>query len=244
MPRMSEGGTVGTRLRGLAALAIIGIATTVTACGSAASSVTQPTAPASAAASQPATQAATAAAIPAGDHRIGGAAQGISIEVPASFMVIDLGSLPQAKAALRKLGLSGAKAATITQSIPALQKVHGVIAVDAASASHGFAGNLNAYCVDSGTDLTGSDLVPALKQGASELQQNLGAKDITSTDEQVGGVPGLKTSYQLQSSGFGAIYGTQLEVAPKPHKACFVTLTEGQSAAEILSVAAASAQFY
>ena len=240
MPDMSEGGNVGIRVRGLAALVVIGIATTVTACGNASSSATHASAPAS----SPAAPASAAVAIPAGDHRIGGAPQGISIEVPASFTEIDLGSLTAAQTSLSRLGLTGAKAATIKQAIPNLEKVHGLIAVDPASAAGGFASNLNAYCVDPGTDLTGSDLVPALKQGASQLQQQLGATDVSSTDYQVGGVPGVETTYQLQTPGFGTIYGSQLEVSAKPHKACFVTLTQSRPSDEIMSVAAASAEFF
>ena len=58
-------------------------------------------------------------------------------------------------------------------------------------------------------------------------------------------MPGVETSYQLNSSSAGTIHGSQLEVLPKPDKACFVTLTvvHGQSADNILSVAAATAQF-
>jgi hypothetical protein len=58
-------------------------------------------------------------------------------------------------------------------------------------------------------------------------------------------VPGVETPYQLHSSGAGTIYGSQLEVLPKPDKACFVTVTdgEGQSAGDVLIVAAATVQF-
>jgi hypothetical protein len=232
---------MGTRIRRLTVLAVIGIATTVTACGNAASSQTQASAPAS---SPAATPAAAVVAIPAGDHRIGGATQGISIEVPASFTAIDLRSLASAQASLRQLGLTGAKAATITRAIPAMEKDRGVIAVDRASATSGFASNLNAYCVDSGTDLTGTDMVPAFRQVTSQLQQQLGATNVTSTAKEIGGVPGVETTYHLQSSGFGTIYGSQLEVAAKPHKACYVTLSEGRPVDDVLSVAAATAEFY
>jgi hypothetical protein len=243
---MSEIGIVRIRMRGLAALAIIGIAATITACGNATSSATQASAPTSAPASRPAARAATAAAIPAGDHRIGGAAQGISIEVPAAFTTIDLANPTLAQASLRRFGLTGASAATIAQEVPGLEKVHGVIAVAAASAAanRGFASNLNAYCGNAGTDLTGIAVAPEFKQLVRVDLQRLGAKNVTSIDRQIGGVPGVETSYQLQSPSVGTLYGAQLEVVAKPHKACFVTLTETQSPAEILSVAAASAEFY
>jgi hypothetical protein len=252
---------MGIRVRALTAvLGVIGIVTAITACGNAGSSAssagsTSPATSASSAgsassasapASATATPASTTGAIPAGDHRIGGPVQGISVEIPASFKVIDLTSLGSAQASISRLGLSGANANTIAKSIPEMEKLHGVVAVDAgsAAANGGFASNVNDYCVDSGTSLTGSDVVPAIKQGATALQTQLNAQNVTSTDKQIGGVAGVETTYQLQSSTFGTIYGSQLEVAAKPNKLCFVTLTQKQSSDAILSVAAQTALFY
>jgi hypothetical protein len=55
----------------------------------------------------------------------------------------------------------------------------------------------------------------------------------------------VETSYQLSSSSEGTIYGSQLEVLPKPSKACFVTVTagKGESQGNVLRVAAATAKF-
>ena len=228
---------MSTRIRWLAAaLASIGIATAITACGSAAGSAKS----ASASASGPAMQASTTGGSPAGDHRIGGTSQGISIEVPASFTVINLGNLTLAKESISRLGITGINAATIEQSFPALEKLHAVMAVDPGY----FTNNVNAYCLDSGTGLMGGALVTDIKQVAISQLQQLGAKNVTTTDKQIGGVAGVETSYQIPSTTLSAIYGAQLEVAPKPHKECFVTLTESQPSDEILSVAAATAEFF
>jgi hypothetical protein len=73
----------------------------------------------------------------------------------------------------------------------------------------------------------------------------LGATHITQQSIAIGGVPGVETSYQLSSASMGTLYASQLEVLPKPDKACFVTVTTagGTSDGAILSTAAATAQF-
>ena len=73
----------------------------------------------------------------------------------------------------------------------------------------------------------------------------LSATHITQKDLEIGGVPGVETSYQLNSPSEGTIYGSQLEVLPKPDKACFVTVTDGKGESEgnVLGAAAATAQF-
>jgi hypothetical protein len=58
-------------------------------------------------------------------------------------------------------------------------------------------------------------------------------------------VPGVETSYQDHSSSEGTVYGSQLEVMPGPDKICIVTVTfgRGQSESDVVSTAAATAQF-
>jgi len=55
----------------------------------------------------------------------------------------------------------------------------------------------------------------------------------------------IAASYQVLSSSQGTIYGSQLEVLPAPDKICFVTVTvgEGESDGNVVSTAAATAQF-
>jgi hypothetical protein len=153
------------------------------------------------------------------------------------------------ESAAHNAGLSGVSASTLIQSMESLQKLHAVVVFNVKSAvdsSTHFAPNLNAYCTDSGVTDVGAAGVPLLKAGAAaEFQKELGATNITQKDLQIGGVPGAETSYQLSSSTEGTLYGSQLEVLPKPDKACFVTVTvaKGETADNILGVAAATAQF-
>lgn len=219
---------------GLALLAAAGLGAAITSCGSG---------------SPPASTAApgSAGSAPAGYTRVGGAAQGISIAAPASWIGINLARETIAGAA-SKIGLKGVSATTLVQSMESLQKQHPVFVFDVKSAADGprhFARNLNAYCVASGVNDAGAAAVPLIKSEAATGFGRVGAAHVTQKDLQIGGMPGVETSYQLSSSSAGTIFGSQLEVAPKPDKACFVTLTvaTGQSADNILSVAAATARF-
>ena len=108
-----------------------------------------------------------------------------------------------------------------------------------------FAPNLNAYCVVSGVTDVGAAGIPLLKEDTAAEFERVGATHIKQKDLKIGGVPGLETSYQLSSTTEGTIYETQLEVLPKPDKACFVTVTvgKGESMGNVRSVAAATAQF-
>jgi hypothetical protein len=184
--------------------------------------------------------------VPAGYTRVGGAAQGISVAAPASWVAIDLAKEAIASAA-KKLSLKGVDASTLTQDMQSLQKLHAVFVYDVKSAVDSrqhFASNLNAYCDTSGVTDVGAAGVPLIKAAAAAEFEKAGATHVTQKDLTIGGVPGVETSYQL-SSATGTIDGSQLEVLPKPDKGCFVTVTvgEGQSAAKAISVAAATAQF-
>lgn len=243
------------RVVGLALPAVIGMTAAVTSCGSAPATV-QPAAPATPSASGSAVSGSPAASLaassspaplPAGYTRIGGAAQGVSVAAPASWAVVDPAK-ESIKNAASKLDLKGISAGTLVQDLQTMQKLHGVMVVDAKSAvddpSH-FARNLNAYCSTSGVTDTGSAGVQLLRTGAAAEFQQMGATNVTQKDIEVGGVPGLETSYQLNSPNMGTLYGSQLEVLPKANDACFVTLSVDarEPAGNILSVAAATAQF-
>ncbi|HEX8005936.1 MAG TPA: hypothetical protein VF482_05840 [Trebonia sp.] len=174
-------------------------------------------------------------------------AQGISIAAPASWVAVNLAKQTMESAA-KEAGLSGISPATLVQDMESLQKLHGVIVFDVKSAVDSpqhFANNLNAYCLASGVTDVGAAGVPLLKTGAAAEFEKVGATHLTQKDLEIGGVPGLETSYQLNSSSVGTIYGSQLEVLPKPDKACFVTVTagKGQSEGNVVSTAAATAQF-
>ena len=243
------------RVAGLALPVAIGIGVAVTSCSSApgtvkpAVSATRSASGAAVSGSPTASPVAPSSAgpIPAGYTRVGGVAQGISVAAPASWVAVNLAKETVEKAA-RKAGLSGLSATTLVQAMTSLQKLHAVFVYDVKSAVDSprhFARNLNAYCLASGVTDVGAAGIPFLKTGAAAEFEQLGATHITQKDLEIGGVPGVETSYQLSSSSAGTIYGSQLEVLPKPDKACFVTVTvgTGESASNVRSVAAATAQF-
>jgi hypothetical protein len=235
---------------------VIGIGMAVTSCGSApgtvkpaATATATPSASATASGSPTASPAATssAAAVPAGYTRIGGTAQGISLAAPASWVAIN----PTTKAiesAASKAGLNGISTATLDQDIASVQKLHGVIVFDvksAVSSPDHFADNLSAYCGASDVTEVGAAGLPLIKSAASAEFTQVKATHITQRQIEVGGVPGVESSYQLTSSTEGTLDGTQLEVLPAQNKICFVTVTvgKGESDASVVSTAAATAQF-
>lgn len=238
------------KIGGLALAVVIGIGVAVTSCSSAgnpAASATRSASGAAVSGSPTASPPGSAGTVPAGYKRVGGAAQGISIAAPASWVGVNLAK-ETIESAANKIGLKGISSSALIQDMESLQKQHPVFVFDVKSAVDSpqhFARNLNAYCVASGVTDVGAAAVPLLKTGYKAEFGKLGATNITQQDVKIGGVPGVETSYQLSSSSAGTIFGSQLEVLPKADKACFVTLTvaHGQSADDVLSVAAATAQF-
>jgi hypothetical protein len=189
----------------------------------------------------------SSAPVPAGYRRIGGPAQGISVAAPASWSVIDPTKESMKRAASR-LKVRGLSAAALTQSMERMQKLHGLVVLDMKSAvddpDH-FARNLNAYCSTSGVTDAGSAGLQLLRTTAAAEFEKAGATHITQKDLEIGGVPGVQTSYQLSTQNMGTLYGSQLEVLPKPNDICFVTLSfdARESAPGVLRTAAATAQF-
>ena len=237
----------------VAVVAVTGMA--VTSCSSAPGTAQHPasatrSATAATASGSPAASAvapSSARPVPAGFTRAGGAAQGISVAVPASWASVNLAK-QSIETAASKLGLSGLSASALIQQVTALQKLHAVSVFDVKSAVDSpqhFARNLNAYCVDSGITDVGAAGVAFLKTAAAAELAKDGMTLIAQQDLEVGGVPGVETSYQASSSSEGVLHGSQLGVLPKPDKACFVTLTsgKGESEGDYLSVAAATAEF-
>lgn len=233
------------RVASLALLAVIGTGVTVTSCSSAPKAVKP-----AASGTRPASSAAASGSpgpVPAGYKRVGGATQGISIAAPASWVTVNLAK-ETIDSAAKKIHLSGVSAAALIQDMKSLRKLHAVLIFDVKSAVDSpehFARNLNAYCVVSGVTDMGAAGVPFIKTDSAAGFEKLGATHITQKDLKIGGVPGVETSYQLSSSSKGTIHGSQLEVLPKRDRACFVTVTvgKGESKGNVLSVAAATAQF-
>jgi hypothetical protein len=231
---------------------VIGIAMAITACGSAPRTVKPAvsathSASATASGSPAASPAASnsAATVPAGYTRVGGAAQGISIAAPTSWVAINLAK-QSIQSAANSADLKGISPAELVQDMTSLQKLHAILVFDVTSAVDGhFARNLNAYCTTSGVTQVGAAGVPLVKEEAAAEFQNLDATHIAQRELEIGGVPGVDTSYQVYSSSQGTIYGSQLEVLPAPDKICFVTVTDGkgESDGSVVSTAAATAQF-
>jgi hypothetical protein len=188
----------------------------------------------------------TTAAMPAGDRSFGGSGQGISVDIPSSWTEISTAQASAAEA-IKRISTQGVNATTMTQSVQLMQKLKGVIAVDVASAADSpghFATSINAYCAPSGISHSGSAGVAGLRQEAPELAQALNAYDIKTSDEEVGGIPGLLVTYDVNATGGIVVHNAQLQVLPKALNACFVTLSaSGQLPSAVLTTAAATAQY-
>jgi hypothetical protein len=254
---------VPVRSSGLVLLAVVGSTVALTSCasigaglagdGSQSALTSGASTAASAAANAPASTGTsstgtttTANGVPAGYHRVGGAAQGMSLAMPSAWVSINLAK-ESLDSAAKKLAVPGMDSAVVEQDMQSLQKDHALFAFDVASSTsdpNHYTRNLNAYCVVSGINDTGSAGIPYLKQ-AIQSELSTIASDVTETNITIGGVPGLETSYKLNSTTGMDVRGAQLEVLPKPNKACFVTLSRSgtQSAGDYLAVAAATAQF-
>lgn len=164
---------------------------------------------------------------PAGYQRIGGAAQGISLDIPASWVAVDFSrqTLPQAG---QIFGLTGASQRAFVQELQPLEKAHAVYAADVSGSSAApdhFLTNINAYCIPSGIKETGSAGVATLAQSWASALQQLGARNIIQAGVEMGGVPGEENSYTLSKPGNVTLYATQLAVLPKANRGCYVTLT-------------------
>ena len=231
---------------GLALLAVTSIAITLTSCSSTGAGKSGASAGGSASPAASTVAKATSAAVPAGYKRVGGAAQGISVAIPASWVEVDLAKQTLESAA-NKLEVPGISTSTLVQDMESLKKLHGIYALDVGSATSNpvhYVRTLNLYCGPSGVTDTGSAGVQFIEEVA-KIQLSTYASHITQRSVQIGGVPGAETSYQLSSKTYGELDGSQLEVLPKPDQACFMTVTvrSPENAGSLLAVAAATAQF-
>lgn len=177
---------------------------------------------------------------------MGGAAQGISLDIPTSWVAVNF-SKQSLQQAIKLFGLTGSTQNVFTQELEPLVKAHAAYAADikdAASAPGHFVTNINGYCASSGVKQTGSAGVTSLGQAwASQLQQ-LGAQNVTQTGVQLGGVAGEESSYTLSASSAITLHATQLEVLPKAGKACYVTLTAaGPVPSAVLAQAISSIEY-
>lgn len=242
----------------LAVSAAVGLAAAISACGGS-SPPASPASPAKSPGSQvsPATSAgtspgasATGGATPAatgGYQRIGGTAQGVSLAIPSSWVTVNLAEM-NVKQAEKQMQIKGVSGETVDSSLQSLKKLDGLIAEDggsAASAPGHFATNLNAYCLASGVNESGSAGLSSMRQAITqEFEQDLHAQNIKIVDANLGGVPGLKTSYAVQSVSAGTLHATQLEVRPRAGRACYVTVTAaGQVPSAVVQAAESTMQY-
>ena len=147
----------------------------------------------------------------------------MSVAAPASWVVVNLAKeTPQSAA--NRMNLHGLIASTIVQDMQPLQKVHGVFVLDVKAAVDSPQRStpiLDAYCVGSGLTDAGAAGVPLMKRAVAAALEKARATHITQKDLKIGGVPGVETSFHLlRSSSMGTVYGSQLEVMPKPGKVC------------------------
>ena len=193
------------------------------------------------------TATATACANGSGSQRMGGATQGVSIQVPSSFSVLDLTSETTAANSVANLGLTMAAVHTLVPQVKQFQQLHAALAVDGkgATASSGqFPDNIGAFCVNSGIDLAGSSAVPTIETQLTNKFRGSQVAILSMDKMMVGGMPGVETTY-LVASSTGTLAGGELDVAPKPQEFCSVILTtsRGTFSKGILSTAAQTAQF-
>jgi hypothetical protein len=223
----------------LAVSAAVGLAAAISACGGSSPSASPASparspgsqaSPATSAGPSPGASATGGATSPAAGayQRIGGSAQGVSLAIPSSWVTVDLAEM-NVKQAEKRMQIKGVSSETVDSSLQSLKKLDGLMAEDgssAASAPGHFATNLNAYCLASGVTETGSAGLSSLRQTITqEFQQDLHAQNIKIVDANLGGVPGLMTSYTVQSVSAGTLHATQLEVRPRAGRACYVTVT-------------------
>jgi hypothetical protein len=219
--------------------AAVGLAALLSSCAGSAASSHPSSSP------KPHASATATPAVPAGYRRIGGPAQGISVDVPSSWVAVDF-SQESLQQAIKQFGLTGPTESIFSEELQPLVKVKAVYAADvhdAASLPGNFVTNINAYCSSSGTRKTGRAGVTALGPSWAAQIQQLGAQNLTQTGTKLGGVAGEESSYTLSASGI-TLDATQLEVLPKADRACYVTLTAaGQPPGPVLAVAIASIQY-
>jgi hypothetical protein len=209
----------------LAALAAVGLAAVVSACSG------SPTPAGSKPPSNAPQGTSPVVPAPSGYQRVGGTAQGVSLDIPSSWISVNF-SQKTLQDAYKLFGLTGPAKTAFAQEVEPLVKAHGVYASDpkdAGSTPGHYVTNLNAYCAKSGVTESGSAGAAALGPSWAAQQKQLGAQNVTQVGAQIGGIAGEETSYTLAASDSVTLYGTQLEVLPKSGTACFVTLTAAGS---------------
>lgn len=161
------------------------------------------------------------AAAPAGWQKIGGQTNGLTVSVPGDWQVADF-SAAEIESNLENLDLPGTNKQMLQQSLSVLRTRKAVFAVDPASASSGFANNINGFCQP------GSPSIEALRSQAEAAFQQLGATNIQVLTTNVAGRPAVKVSYGL-TAGAADLKGLQAQVPDASGKVCILTVTAQRS---------------
>ncbi len=224
----------------------IGLAVAVSACGGVGSAGAARSVSTSASGA-----ASVSAASAAGYKRIGGPAQGVSLEVPDSWAVINFAQGETLQEAMKRLEVIGISQAALRQELQGIQKQNAVSAIDLKSAANSpghFATNIYAFCGSSGVTDTGSAGMTFLRHEEASGIRQYPVQHVSMTQTLVGGIPGLQVSLSYDAKVAGTIYtldARQLVVLPKPGRVCSVTLTApaGQIPGAVLTHARTTVNF-
>ena len=134
----------------------------------------------------------SAAPVPAGYTRVGGAAQGISIAAPASWVAINPAK-QTIQSAANSADLKGISSAELVQDITSLQKLHGIIVFDVKSAAGRSLRPATSTPTAAPSGVTEEGRrggVPLVRQeGGGRIQAAGLATHIAQRDLEIGGVP-------------------------------------------------------
>ncbi len=213
---------VNTSLAGLC----LALATACGATGSAATATTPTAAPQT---QSPTATPGGAYVVPAGFKQIGGAANGLTVAVPESWVALDL-TKDDLEQGLRQNGLSGAALERAEESLRALAAAKAVWASDPKSAETSptrFATNLNGFCQPSGS-ASSDEIIIAAKSQLEQVNANVSE----AIEVPVDAGKAVRIVYTFTNGGL-EIRGTQFHV-PGKGKTCIVTLSTDQDGKQAL----------
>jgi hypothetical protein len=236
-----------SRLALATVVATVAAAVAVSSCTSGSTPQPASSAPAASPAA-PGPAAASPASSAAGYQPIGGAAQGVSVDVPSTWQTVDFSQL-SLQQAFSQLALPGVSETQFAQELQPLANVHGVMAIDTSAdvQTHDgdFAPTVNAYCTSSGTTQSGGAGVSYLRQSTqSTLTQEL-ATVTSQTSTSFGGVAGVENVYNSSPAPGVVVFAAQLAALPASGRACYVTLSApGDLPSLALAEAISTVQFH
>lgn len=172
------------------------------------------------------------AAVPDGWKKIGSSVNGLSVAIPKGWVGIDP-TAADLKKGLERAGIKGPSLTTLESNLEQLKGLNALFAVDSATASSGYATNLNGFCENI------SAPIAKMKDDARNDLTQVGATNVEITETTVAGQPAVRLHYHVKV-GYGALEGLQVQIPVAGGKTCVLTVTalEGafpSSADQILS---------